>query len=445
VNHAIRWVIGAGAVLLAAFAVVACGGGSDGSGGIAGVDLGNCGSVRYGGEAEPDALLVSDLPLQGDSSSRSKQMNDAVVQSLDEAGWKAGDTTVGFQACDDSLGETGLWDEQTCRDNATAYAADEKVIGVVGTYNSGCAQVMIPILNEAEGGGLAIVSPGNTAVCLTQTADTCSDGQPDSLYPSGKRNYARVVPNDAAQGAALATFAAANGMTKVAVLNAAGDETSVGQARTFVNAAEPAGVSVTDQLEWDPKADSYRSLMEKVAAGGPDAVLLAGLTEQNGGRLIKDKVAVLGPNDGKVALLAPDGFAQQSTIDQAGQAAAKGMYASVPGRAPELLPGPGKQFVKQLEATAGGQPVELYAPYAGQAAKVLLDAIAQAGTDRGAIADALDGLKVSDGIIGDFTITGSGDPSVSPITISRAGSSFVPLQVVEPKAGLIAAARGEAG
>ena len=63
--------------------------------------------------------------------------------------------------------------------------------------------------------------------------------------------------------------------------------------------------------------------MRRVAASGADGLLLAGLTEQNGGRLIKDKVAVLGSNGGRVKLLAPDGFAQQSTIELAG-AAAKG-------------------------------------------------------------------------------------------------------------------------
>jgi hypothetical protein len=83
--------------------------------------------------------------------------------------------------------------------------------------------------------------------------------------------------------------------------------------------------------------------MRKVAGTSPDAVLLAGLTEQNGGRLIKDKVAAMGPNGGAVKLLAPDGFAQQSTIDLAG-AAAKGMFASVPGRVPQNLAGPGRRW-----------------------------------------------------------------------------------------------------
>ena len=81
--------------------------------------------------------------------------------------------------------------------------------------------------------------------------------------------------------------------------------------------------------------------MKSVAAKSPDAVLLAGLTEENGARLIKDKVSVLGANS-KVRLLAPDGFAQQSTIDLAGKAA-KGMYASVPGQVPPEPEGPGQE------------------------------------------------------------------------------------------------------
>lgn len=434
-----------GAIAVVAMVIAACGSSddsSDDSGKVAGVSTDTCGEMNYGGDGSPDALIVSDLPLQGDSADRSKQMNDAITQVLENAGWKAGDTTIGFQACDDSLADTGLWDEQTCKDNATAYSEDKSVIGVVGTYNSGCAQAMIPILNEADNGAVPMVSPGNTAICLTESADTCTDGTPDSLYPSGDRNYARVVPNDAAQGAGLVTYAASQGMNRVAVLFAADDDTSYGQAQTFINASKPGGVMVTEQLEWDPEAKDYTALMNKVKKSNPDGILLAGLTEQNGGQLIKDKVAVFGPNDGDVGLMAPDGFAQQSTIDEAGSASA-GMIASVPGRAPELLPGTGKQFVNQLKSKTGNQPVELYAPYAGQAAQALLDAIDKSGDDRGAVASALFGMKVTDGITGNFTITDTGDPDVSPITISKAGKEFEPIQVVEPKANLINAARGQ--
>jgi branched-chain amino acid transport system substrate-binding protein len=402
------------------------------------VALKACGPVQYEGTGAPSELIVSDLPLRGDSRQRSTQMNDAIRLVLEGAGWKAGTTAVGFQACDDSSPKTGLWTKGICKSNASAYAADPSVLAVIGTYNSGCAEVEIPILGRAPGGGVAMVSPGNTAICLTEASPECTAGTPGSLYPKA-HNYARVVPNDAYQGAGLASFARGEGVRRAYVLYAGGDPTSLGQAKTFRGAAEKAGIDVVGFTSWNPKAKSYTGLMEKVGAGEPDAVLLAGLTEENGARLIKDKVAVLGPNTGPVKLLAPDGFAQQSTIDLAGSAS-KGMFASVPGVVPQNLKGPGKQLVAALTKEVEG-PVELYAPYAGQAAEVVLTAISGASGARTGVIAGVSHAKVKNGITGSFAILPSGDPSVGPITISRAGKTFVPDTVVNPSAKLVAAAR----
>jgi branched-chain amino acid transport system substrate-binding protein len=397
-----------------------------------------CGPIQYGGAGEPDALIVSDLPLRGDSKERSTQMNDAIRLVLEGTGWQAGGTAVGFQACDDSSPKTGLWTKAICQSNARAYAADPSVLAVIGTYNSGCAEVEIPILGRAPGGGVAMVSPGNTAICLTETSPECAGGTPASLYPKA-HNYARVVPNDAYQGAGLASFARGENIRSAYVLYAGGDPTSLGQAKTFRGAAKQAGIDVVGFTAWDAKAKNYTALMERVGATEPQAVLLAGLTEENGARLIKDKVAVLGPNTGAVKLLAPDGFAQQSTIDLAG-AASKGMFASVPGVVPQSLKGPGKQLVAALGKQVGG-PVELYAPYAGQAAEVVLGAIDSPSPSRAAVIAGVSHAKVKNGITGTFDILPSGDPSVGPITVSRAGKTFVPTKVIDPSAKLVAAAR----
>src|SRR3954449_3884707 len=163
--------------------LASCGGGDDNDNnegsGVQAIDA-NCGDVQYSGSSEPSKLIVSDLPLQGDSAERSKQQNDAIVQELARKGWQAGnDTQVAFQACDDSLESTGEWDEDLCRTNAQKYAANPDVIGVIGTYNSGCAAIEIPVLNKAPGGGLAMVSPGNTYVCLTEPSPSlCKADEP---------------------------------------------------------------------------------------------------------------------------------------------------------------------------------------------------------------------------------------------------------------------------
>ena len=435
-----RLVLAGAAAIAAGLVLVACGGGDNKVTSVKGVDA-NCGDIEYSGSGHPDKLIVSDLPLQGDSAERSKQMNDAIVQEMARKGWQAGNTEIAFQACDDSLASTGEWDENLCRSNADAYAGNPDVIGVIGTYNSGCAQVMIPILNKAPGGGLPMVSPGNTLVCLTEPGSICKPNEPDVYYPSGTRNYVRVVPNDAVQMAGLASFANEQGIHNPFILVAADDPTSKGQADTFEGAARKLGMNIAGTAQWDQKAKSYTNLMDQAKASGADAVLLAGLLEQNGAQLIKDKVSVLGPNNGGVKLLAPDGFAQNATIDQAGPASA-GMFVSQPGKVPGSLTGEGSAFVKEIKAQVGGEPLEVFAPYAGQAAEVLIAAIQAGDATRAGVISSLFKTHVNDGIVGSFTITPSGDPSPAPISVSQAAGTFTLAKTISPLPQLVAAARG---
>ena len=406
------------------------------SGEVTAVSSDTCGELEYGGRGEPEALIVSDLPMQGDSARRSEQHVEAIRLALEREDWLAGDVPVGFQVCDDSIAETGLWDAEVCRSNAEAYAANEVLLGVIGTYNSGCAAEMIPVLNEA---GVAMISPGNTAVCLTRPSEGCEDGQPESLYESGERNYLRVVPNDAFQGAGLAQFARDQGAKRAFVLYATDDPTSAGQAANFRGAAEDLGLDVVGFETWDPEASDYVDLMEKVRKARADAVVLAGLIDQNGAQLIGDKVDVLGSND-ELPLIAFDGFSQQATVDDGGDAA-RGMFASVTGRAPEQLSGEGEAFVRELQGRLDEKPVELYAPYAGEAAFVLLDAIGEAGPDRAGVIDALFATDRENGILGDYGFEPSGDPTVGPVTIFRANGTFERIDEISPEPRLVSAAR----
>jgi branched-chain amino acid transport system substrate-binding protein len=429
------------ALLAAGLLLAACGsdGGGD-TGDIQALDA-NCGDVQYSGSGKAEKLIVSDLPLQGDSAERSQQMNAAIVQEMGRKGWQAGPKTqVAFQACDDSIASTGEWDEATCQKNAQAYASNPDVIGVIGTYNSGCAAIEMPILNKAPGGGVPMVSPGNTFVCLTEPSPTlCDKDEPGIYFPSGKRNYIRVVPNDAVQGAGLASFAQSLGVQRPFVLIAADDPTSEGQGQTFAGAARSLGIAPVGIERYDPKATEYTALMRKVKASGADGVVLAAILEENGAQLIKDKVAALGPNNG-VKLLAFDGFAQQSTIDRAGQASA-GMFVSLPGRAPGTLTGSGDAFVKEVKSQIGDEPLEVFAPYAGQAAEVLLDAIRGGQTRAGTISELFN-TNVTDGITGSFRITPTGDPEPAPISVQRAAHNFQLTRTITPAPGLVSAARG---
>ena len=305
-------------LLIALVALVAAGCGGDGGGGAPeALPSSSCTAIEYEGDGDPDYLIASDFPLQGSSRTQTEQIVAAIRYELGQRDWKAGDYNIGFQSCDDATAQAGKWDSGKCSTNANAYAANDKVLGVVGTFNSGCAAIIIPVLNQAPDGGIAMVSPANTYVCLTQGGPGCDSTEPDKYYPSGSRNYARVVANDAYQGAAVAEFAQAQGVKKVYILNDK-EAYGLGVATNFRNAAESLGIEIAGFEAWDPKATSYTSLFNKVKSSGADAVFLGGLIDENGAQVIKDKVAVLGPNDGDVKLFAPDGFTTQATIDESG-------------------------------------------------------------------------------------------------------------------------------
>ena len=113
----------------------------------------SCTAIEYEGDGDPDYIIASDLPLQGSSRAQNEQIIAAIRYQLDQQDWKAGDYNIGYQSCDDATAQAGKWDSGKCSQNANDYAENDKVIGVIGTFNSGCAAIIIPVLNQASDGG----------------------------------------------------------------------------------------------------------------------------------------------------------------------------------------------------------------------------------------------------------------------------------------------------
>jgi branched-chain amino acid transport system substrate-binding protein len=433
-------------LLIALVALVAAGcGGSSSGGAPEALPSSSCTAIEYEGDGDPDLILASDLPLQGASRTQTEQIVSAIRYQLGTQSWKAGDYNIGFQSCDDATAQAAKWDSGKCSQNANAYAANDKVIGVIGTFNSGCAAIIIPVLNEAPNGGIPMLSPANTWPCLTvNLPGGCDKSEPDKFYPSGNRNYLRVAPADDYQGAAVAEFAQAQGVKKLFILNDK-EAYGLGVATTTKKAAESLGIEVVGFDAWDGKASSYEALMKKVEGTGADGLFLGGLIDENGAQLIKDKVAVLGPNDGKVKLFAPDGFTTQATIDQSGTAAA-GMFMSVAGVPTDQFKGTALKFIDGLLAgPLAGKTVDPYAIYGGQSAQIMLDAIAASDGTREDVIKQLFATTVTDGLLGSFSFNENGDPkdasgAVVGFTIYKATDTLVPETTISPKPATVTAA-----
>ena len=161
------------------------------------------------------------------------------------------------------------------------------VIGVIGTFNSGAPRSMVPVLNRAPNGPIAMISPANTYVGLTHGGPGTAAGEPGKYYPTGKRNYARVVAADDYQGAADALLAKSLGLKKVFVLNDK-EAYGLGVGTNFKNAATKLGIQIVGFTAFDAKASSYEALAVKIKSSGAQGVFVGGLICENGGKLVKD-------------------------------------------------------------------------------------------------------------------------------------------------------------
>jgi branched-chain amino acid transport system substrate-binding protein len=390
------------AVLVAVLAALsaACAGDDDA---VQPVASRQCAPPLYEGEGEPDVLIVSDLPRRGVGAETAKLMIGAIEFVLRERGFAAGEHRVGYQACNDTVGEEPF-DEGVCRRNARAYVETASVLGVIGPWNSGCAYQQLPIVSRRSAGPLATVSPSNTNVGLTID---------ETLSPDGVRSYTRVVGHDAVQGAAAAQLARNLGARRAVVLESSNDPFYVGAlVESFEAAARQLGLE-TRRFQW-PIQQSYADLAASVAAARPDVVYLAGLTQDNSKELVEDLRAAL-PRD--VRLIAPDGFAH-GTVARGLGAAGEGMLVTSPSLPPELLPVAGKRFIREFGSSAD-EPGFTGAPEAAQATEVLLDAIARSDGTRASVVQELFATKVEHGILGSFTFDRFGDIDPAPIGVYR--------------------------
>lgn len=370
------------ALLAAVLALSACAKGDGGGGG--------------GGVPEGETLIVGiDLPMQGASKDASEATVNAMRLYLEQQGGKAGKYKIELKVYDDSTAAKGAWDDATCAKNAQDHVANAKEVAVMGTYNSGCAKIEVPVLNQDPNGPLLMISHANTNPGLTKSWDP---GEPDKFYPTGKRNYARVITTDDYQGTAAAQFTAKDLKVKrCAVLN---DNQTYGQgvAKAFVDEAKRQGIEILGNDAWDSKQPNYTALFTNIKGKNPDCVYVGGIFDNNGGQLVKDKVKILGDND-TVKLIGPDGFTGYPDLDKLAEA--QGMYMTFAGLASEQLRaagGTGGAFLDAYKAKYGADPATNYALYGVLALQVIMQAIEKSDGTRKSVNDQIfggEGISVS--------------------------------------------------
>ena len=424
---------GAGlSALIAVVALVATTSGAIARSGATPLPASSCSAIQ---NPSGNLLIASDLPLQGSGRTQTTQMTRAIKFIFAQHGWKAGKYSIAYQSCDDSTAQAGKWDSGKASANANAYAQNSSVAGVIGTFNSGAAEIEIPILNRAPNGPIAMISPANTYVGLTHGGPGTAAGEPGKYYPTGKRNYARVVAADDYQGAADAILAKSLGIKKVFILNDK-EAYGLGVATNFRNAAKKLGLTVVGFTAWDGKASSYEALAVKIKSSGAQGVFVGGLICENGGKVLKDIHA--GAPSAKI--LMPDGFTPVSATVQQSGGAAEGTYVSVAGLPNSALKGAGKKFVVNFTKADHKAP-DPYSVYAAQAAEAMVAAIAQSNGTRSDIAKQVFKLNLKNSILGALAFNANGDVTANPVTIYKVkGGKSTTYRVIVPPNSLVKAA-----
>ena len=354
--------------------------------------------------------VYSSLPLQGAQRPQTTDMVKGIRLALKEAGNKAGPFTIKYVSKDDSSAQAGTWTPENVSANARAAAQDKSTGVYIGEFNSGGSAISIPILSDAK---VPQISPSNTAVGLTSDEPGAEPGTPAKYYPSGFRNYTRIVPKDTIQGAALATIMKKDGCTKVAMANDK-EVYGAGLASNIEIAAKSQDLNIIFNEGIDPKAPNYRSLASKAKTDGADCFVFAGITSNNGVQIYKDFSAAL-PT---AKLYGPDGVAESSFFNpkEGGIPAsvAKKTKLTVATLSPASYGTAGKKFFADFAKTYGEAHPNPYAIYGYEAMSLALDAINRSKTGtKEDIVKALFATKDRDSVLGTYSIDENGDTTLT--------------------------------
>ena len=351
--------------------------------------------------------VYSSLPLQGASKAQTGAMVQGMNLAISEAGNKAGDTTVKYTSLDDSTAAAGNWDPAQVAANARKVAQDKSAVAYIGEFNSGASAISIPILNQA---GIGMISPANTYPGLTVSEPGTEPGEPEKYYPTGERNYSRIVPRDKIQAAALVKQFQDDGCTSVAVAN--DKETyGAGLARIVVLDMKDTNIKVK-KTGTQQDSPNYRSYADGLKAAGTDCFLFSGVTANGAVQLTKDVAAAL--PDAK--LYGPDGVCESGFTNPK----SKGIPASIAPRfkctvatlAIKDTPG-GAEFLKSFQAKYNVSNPDPYAIYGYEAMKLALDTIAEGGTTKEDFITKLFETKDRQSVLGLYSIDENGDTTLT--------------------------------
>ena len=339
--------------------------------------------------------VASSFPTGGPERGAARAIQRGIDLALADRRGRVGRYTVRHHAFDASLDSGGPADEGRARRNARRTIADPRAVGYVGELDSLLSKVTLPFLNDA---GIAQVAPTNTHVGLTAGGAGAEAGEPGKYYPAEVRTYARVVPNDRVQGAAIAAAAQAGGCDGIRIWRS---NTAAGQglAELVREAARRQRMDVSGTEEIKPRQPSYRRQAEGIRS---PCLVWTGEPERSGVQILNDAAA------------AASGLRLFASYAHCTRGGLRGLAPAAAARLRCTSPVVGSDAAVARRVLNGGSEGEgVYALYGYEAMALLLDAIGRAArggpVSRARVVDELLGSTRRDGALGPYRIDENGD------------------------------------
>ncbi len=350
------------------------------------------------------------LPGRGLSADEAAAVEAGARLAFQRAHGKAGPHTVRLVRLDSTRAAGEPWDPGQVQANAERATDDPSAVAYIGELGLGGSAISVPVTNDA---GLLQVSPFDSLTSLTRAPPgSAGRGAPERYYPTGKRTFLRLTPNDLREVELLTGRIGALGAKRVALVAGEGvyAEELVSQLAERLRRAGHTLLPI-DNLTDDPTAP--RARVEQVVAERPDAIVYAGLGDRPAERLLAELATALP----ETPVFVGSGVIDRAPLRFGAAPARVQAYSSL---RPAASYGRGARHVlKAVQRVSGASVARTEALYGYEAARLVLDAVAEGGSRRPAVVRAALRPRSRRSVVGTYEINRSGDVTGPPLTLYR--------------------------
>ncbi len=345
---------------------------------------------------EGDIFIAHAGPMTGDSAQFGDMKTKAIQLAIDEVNEKGGiNGKKVVQLIGDDTGNP-----KEAPNVAQKFAQDDRVLAVIGHWNSSCTLAARGIYDAA---GIPLL------------ADSVNKALTDGTTPTAYR----ISLTDTAQAEALAKYAYEKmGKRKAAILYTANDFGN-GLMNNFATSFEKLGGEiVAKETYFEGQSKDFSPQLTKIKGTNPDLMFIAGYYVETA--LVAQQSKELGLD---VQMLGTEGISSEELIKLGGDAVEGIVFAGF--FHPDVeYPGT-KEFVEAFRAKYNKDP-DTYAALAYDSAKLTFSAIEKDGESREAILKYLDEVEDFPGVAGPISFDENHDVIRNIVVLTVKDGKIVP-------------------